>query len=94
MMADNLRPEQLAARCGLSEDEVLSFESQGVIRATAKNGYRYYSARDCYRLSAILRLMRNEGLRLSDARARVEGPSKRPAVVQTAESAGRHARSR
>ena len=73
MMADYLRPEQLAVRYGLSEEELQRFERAGVIRAVAKNGYSYYSVRECYRLRAVLRLMREKGLPLTDARAQVEG---------------------
>lgn len=79
MLADYLRPEQLAARFGLSEEELQRFDSEGVIRAIAKNGYKYYSVRECHRLRAILRLMRDKGLSLAEARAQVEGRVKRPA---------------
>lgn len=79
MLADYLRPEQLAARFGLSEEELQRFDSEGVIRAISKNGYKYYSVRECHRLRAILRLMRDKGLSLAQARAQVEGPVKRPA---------------
>lgn len=72
-MSDYLLPDQLAAKCGLSEEEVQAFEERGVIHGTAKNGYRYYSARDCYRLRGIVRLMRDKGLPLAEAQARVDG---------------------
>jgi len=79
MLADYLRPEQLAVRFGLSEEEVQRFDKEGLIRAVAKNGYKYYSVRECHRLRAILNLVRDQGLSLADARAQVEGRVKRPA---------------
>lgn len=82
MLADYLRPEQLAVRFGLSEEEVQQFDNAGVIRAIAKNGYQYYSVRECHRLRAILNLMRDQGLSLTDARAQVEARVKRPVEVR------------
>ena len=70
---DYLLAEQVATKCGLTEEELRGFEDRGVIEGVAKNGYRYYSSRDCYRLRAIVRLMRERGLRLGEARALVEG---------------------
>jgi len=83
MLADYLRPEQLAVRFGLSEEEVQRFDNEGVIRAITKNGYRYYSVRECHRLRAILNLMRDQGLSLADARAQVEARVKRTAAART-----------
>ena len=79
MLADYLRPEQLAARLGLSEEELQRFDNVGIIRAIEKNGYKYYAVRECHRLRAILHLMRDKGLPLADARAQVERRVKRPA---------------
>ena len=76
MLADYLRPEQLSVRFGLSEEEVQQFDKAGVIRAVAKNGYKYYSVRECHRLRAILNLMRKQGLSLADARTQIEGRGK------------------
>jgi len=76
MMADYLRPEQLALRLGMSEEELQQFEKSGVIRAVTKNGYSYYSVREFHRLRAVLRLMREKGLTVADARAQVEGAAK------------------
>ena len=73
MIADYLLAGQLAARCGLSEQELEIYEHQGVIRGITKNRRRYYSAHDCIRLQQILRLMRERGLDLEEARALVEG---------------------
>jgi DNA-binding transcriptional MerR regulator len=71
-MGDYLLPNQLAAKCGLSEEEVRAFEERGVIHGVTKNGYRYYSARDCYRLRGIVRLMRDKGLPFAKAQALVD----------------------
>ena len=79
MLADYLRPEQLAVRFGLSEEEVQQFDKEGLIRAVTKNGYKYYPVRECHRLRAILNLVRDQGLSLADARAQVERRVKRPA---------------
>jgi DNA-binding transcriptional MerR regulator len=72
MIADYLLAGQLAARCGLSEQELETYERHGAIQGIAKNRRRYYSARDCIRLQQILRLMRERGLELGEARALVE----------------------
>ena len=71
-MSDYLLSEQLAAKCGLSEEEIRAFEERGVLHGISKNSYRYYSARDCYRLRAILRLMRDKRLPLAKAQAMVD----------------------
>ena len=44
MIADYLLAGQLAARCGLSEQELEIYEWHGVIRGITKNRRRYYSA--------------------------------------------------
>lgn len=80
-MSDYLLSEQLAAKCGLSEEEVRAFEERGVIHGVAKNGYRYYSARDCYRLRGIVRLMRDKGLHLAEAQALVDGGHRAASAV-------------
>ena len=82
-MSDYLLSEQVAAKCGLSEEEVRAFEERDVIHGVTKNGYRYYSARDCYRLRGILRLMRDKGLPLAKAQALVDE------VRRTASAVGR-----
>ena len=70
-MSDHILEEHLAAKLGLSPEELHSFEVQGVIHCKIKNGNRYYSSRDFYRLKGILHHMRNKGLSLQDARAKV-----------------------
>ena len=72
-MSDYLLSKQVAGKCGLSEEEARAFEERGVIHGIAKNGYRYYSASDCYRLRGILRLMRDKGLPLAKAQDLVDG---------------------
>ena len=71
-MSDYQFPDQFAVKCGLSEEEVQAFEEQNVIHGITKNGQRYYSAKDCYRLGGILHLMRGKGLRLVEAEAMVD----------------------
>ena len=72
MIADYLLAGQLAARCGLSEQEFESYERHGGIQGIVKIRSRYYSARDCIRLQEILRLMRESGLELGEAHTLVE----------------------
>lgn len=70
-MPDYFLPEQLAMRLDLTGDEVAKFESQGVIRSVEKNGRRYYSAQDAYRLKGILYLVRKKGLTVGRAVAQL-----------------------
>jgi DNA-binding transcriptional MerR regulator len=73
MIVDKLLAGQLAARCGLSERALETYELQGVIRGIAKGSRRFYSASDCTRLQQILQLMRKRGLDLEAARSLTDG---------------------
>ena len=77
-MPEYLLAELLAPKLGLSVEGLRGFEAKGVIRAVARNGRTYYSSRDCYRLKAVLHFMRDKGLSLEAARAKVEA-ARRPA---------------
>jgi len=79
-MADYFLAEQFAAKLGLSQEELMRFEAQGIIRGVAKNGRMYYSSRDLYRLKAILHLVNDKGLTLEKARSRVDGAARLVAV--------------
>jgi DNA-binding transcriptional MerR regulator len=81
-MPEYILAELLATKLGLSPEELRSFEAKGVIRPVAKNGRAYYSSRDWYRLKGVLHFMRDKGLSLEEARARVEAA--RPPVSATA----------
>ena len=70
-MPDYMLEEHLVGKLSLSPEELRSFEVQGVIHCKRKNGNRYYSSRDFYRLKSILHHMRNKGLSLQEARAKV-----------------------
>ena len=70
-MPDHILEEHLAAKLGLSPEELHSFEVQGVIHCKIKNGNTYYSSQDFYRLKGLLHYMRNKGLNLQEARAKV-----------------------
>jgi len=75
-MPEYFLAEHLAAKMGLSNEGLASFEAKGVIRAVVKNGRTYYSSRDFYRLKGVLHFMRDKGLSLEAARARVEGAAR------------------
>jgi DNA-binding transcriptional MerR regulator len=70
-MPEYFLAEHLAAKMGLSKEGLASFEAKGVVRAVVKNGRTYYSSRDFYRLKGVLHFMRDKGLSLEAARARV-----------------------
>ena len=77
-MPEYFLAEHLAAKIGLSQEELRGFEARGVIRAVVKNGRTYYSSRDFYRLKGVLHFVRDKRLSLEAARVRVEGAA-RPA---------------
>jgi DNA-binding transcriptional MerR regulator len=70
-MPDYYLSEHLAAKLGLSLEELLRYEAQGVIKRIVRKGRTYYSSQDAYRLRGVLDLMRKKGLDLEEARARV-----------------------
>ena len=57
----------------ISAEEVLFFQERGVLEPVTKNGRLFYSARDVYRLRAILHFTRERGMSLEKARERVDG---------------------
>jgi DNA-binding transcriptional MerR regulator len=75
-MPDYFLAEHFAAKMGVSREDLSSFEAKGVIRVVVKNGRTYYSSRDFYRLKGVLHLMRDKGLTLEGARARVEATAR------------------
>ena len=75
-MPEYFLAEHLAARLGLSKEALASFEAKRAIRGVVKNGRTYYSSRDFYRLKGVLHFMRDKGLSLGAARARVEGAAR------------------
>ena len=77
-MPDYILEEHLSDKLGLSEKDLLYFESRGVIRGELKNGNTYYSSRDFYRLKGVLHYMRNKGLSLEEAQAQVVRVSCQP----------------
>ncbi len=70
-MADYYQPEQLAQMLGITEAELAELESKGLLQAAAKNGRRFYSSRQAYRLRAALQLARKEKLTLEEALTQV-----------------------
>jgi DNA-binding transcriptional MerR regulator len=60
-MPDYFLAEMLAAKLGVSQEELAAFEARGVIRRAVRNGRTYYSSQDCYRLKGVLHLMRDNG---------------------------------
>lgn len=60
------------AQLKISPEEVLFFEEHGVLRPVTKNGRAFYSAKDVYRLRAILHFTRTRGLSLEKAMKRLD----------------------
>jgi DNA-binding transcriptional MerR regulator len=75
---DYILEEHLSDKLDLLEKDLLYFESRGLIRGELKNGNTYYSSRDFYRLKGVLHYMRNKGLSLEEAQARVVWVSYQP----------------
>jgi DNA-binding transcriptional MerR regulator len=63
----------LQAQLNISAEEVRFFEEMGVLEPVTKNGRVFYSARDVYRLRAVLHFTRKRGMSLEKARERVDG---------------------
>ena len=57
----------------ISAEEARFFEEHGVLEPVTKNGRLFYSARDVYRLRAILHFTRERGMSLEKAKERVDG---------------------
>lgn len=70
-MPDFFLADHLAAKLGLSQEELADFEARGVIRRVVKNGHTYYSSQDFCRLKGVLHFMRNKGLSLEKARVQL-----------------------
>jgi DNA-binding transcriptional MerR regulator len=80
-MPDYFLAEHFAGRVGLSQKELADFEAKGVIRRVVKNERTYFSARDLYRLKAVLHLVHGKGLSLEKARSRVDGAARLVGVI-------------
>ncbi|MBZ5542950.1 MAG: helix-turn-helix domain-containing protein [Acidobacteriia bacterium] len=74
-MPDYLLNEHLASKLGLSLEELARFESRGLIKSVPKKGRTYYSSQDFYRLKGVLFLMRQRGLSVDEARAKLAPPA-------------------
>ncbi len=70
-MPDYFRADQLAAKLSLQPEELKKYEELGVIRGVSKSGQVFYSSCDFYKLRGLLHFVRNEGLSLKAARARL-----------------------
>lgn len=66
-MADYYPPEQLVLKLGITQAELAELEAKGLLWATVKNGRRFYSSRQAYRLQAALQVARKENLTLEEA---------------------------
>ena len=76
-MGDYFTSRQLSQKLGITESELQALESIGHLQATInkKNGGRYYSGRQAYRLRAALHLARQQELTLREALERLEHSS-------------------
>jgi DNA-binding transcriptional MerR regulator len=70
-MPDYFRADQLAAKLGLSLEELHHYEELGLIRGIRKRSFVFYSSSDSYRLRGLLHFMRDEGMSLKAARAKL-----------------------
>jgi DNA-binding transcriptional MerR regulator len=73
-MPDYFRADQLAIKLALPLEELKKFEDQGLIRGVHKSGQTFYSSHDFYKLKGLLHFVRDEGLSLKAARARLSQP--------------------
>jgi DNA-binding transcriptional MerR regulator len=71
-MPDYILEDHLIQRLELSPMDVQRFEQTGIIQGVEKNGHVFYSSREFYRLKGVLHYMRNQGLSLDEARAKVD----------------------
>ncbi len=71
-MPDYILEDHLIQKLELSPMDLQRFEQRGIIQGVEKNGYVFYSSREFYRLKGVLHYMRNQGLSLDDARAKVD----------------------
>ncbi len=66
-MADYYTLEQLSVKLCISEAEVEKLEARGFLQPIVKDGRRFYSARQAYRLRAALQLARKQKMDLEAA---------------------------
>jgi DNA-binding transcriptional MerR regulator len=71
-MPDYILEDHLIRRLELSPVDLERFERRGIIQGVEKNGHVFYSSCEFYRLKGVLHFMRNEGLSLDEARARLD----------------------
>jgi MerR HTH family regulatory protein len=70
-MSEFMLATHFAAKLNLEETALPDFVHQGIIKPVKKNGNTYFSARDLYRLKAVLHFMREAGLSADEAFDRV-----------------------
>jgi DNA-binding transcriptional MerR regulator len=70
-MPDYFRADQLAAKLKLTLDELKQYEELGLIHGVKKGSYVFYTSNDLYKLRGLLHFMRDEGMSLKAARARL-----------------------
>jgi DNA-binding transcriptional MerR regulator len=71
-MPDYILEDHVIQRLELSPMDLQRFEQRGIIQGVEKNGHVFYSSREFYRLKGVLHYMRNQGLSLDDAHAKVD----------------------
>lgn len=71
-MGDYLNSRQMSQKLGLTEAELQDLEANGHLQPTVKNGGRFYSRREAYRLRAALHLARQRKLSLREALEKLE----------------------
>ena len=71
-MPDYILEDRLIQRLEISSVDLQRFARKGVIQGVEKNGLVFYSSREFYRLKRALHYMRNQGLSLDEARAKMD----------------------
>ena len=73
-MGEYFTSQQLSQKLGIAESELTALEAGGHLQATVnrKNGGRFYSGRQAYRLRAALHLARQRKLSLREALEQLE----------------------
>lgn len=70
-MPDYFRADQLAAKLDLSVDVLNEYEELGLIHGLKKGSFVFYTSKDFYKLRGLLHFMRDEGMSLKAARAKL-----------------------
>ena len=66
--------DNASRQVGLTHAELKELDQNGMISGVEKNGHKFYSTREIYRIRAIQFLMKTKSLTVDQARQEVDGP--------------------